>query len=90
MNFDWYKLFNLSEYKATNLISRNYQVVLDGIGQKEIYIARGNEISLIYEDVILPVKFHSANPFIREGDDASYAVFLDENDYVWLGIESQI
>jgi hypothetical protein len=35
----------------------------------------------------LPIEFEDANPFIREGEDASYAVYKDSNSDVWVGIE---
>lgn len=87
MNFNWYNLFSLSEFLETDLVSRKLTVILDGFGQKDILITRGNVVSIQYEDTFLPISFHDENPYVREGDAASYAVYKDSNDRVWLGIE---
>ncbi len=87
MTFNWFQLFNMTEFLALELVSKTYQVILEGIGQKDILVTRGNEVSIIYEDVLLAVEFQSDNPFTREGDDATYGVYLDADDNVWLGIE---
>lgn len=89
MNFNWYLLFNLTEFLATDLVSRVLTVSLEEVGEKSILITRGNLVSLVYEDVFLPIEFQSDNPLIREGDDASYAVYKDVNQDVWLGIEAE-
>jgi hypothetical protein len=86
MMYDWYNLFNLTEFLALNLVSRTLQVVLSGIGQKDILITRGNEVSIVFEDVILPVQFSEENPFTRVGDAGTYGVYIDEAQDVWLGI----
>ena len=88
MNFNWYKLFNLDEFLALGLVSKVYQVVLEGVGQRDILVTYGNEISVVFEDVFMPVQFEGANPFTREGDDATYAVYKDSNGDVHLGIEA--
>lgn len=86
MLFDWYNLFSLTEFLAQGLISRTLHVNLDGIGQKDILVTRGNEISLIYEDVILPINFRDQNPYNRAGSEKTYAVYQDSNNNIWLGI----
>jgi len=87
MNFDWYKIFNLTEFLEEDLISRNLTVSLEGIGEKELLIINGNETSIVYEDVILPIRFKDQNPFIKEGSARSYAVYIDAASDVWLGVE---
>jgi hypothetical protein len=87
MNFDWYNIFNLTEFTDELLISRSLTVFLEGRGEQEILITRGNVISIVYEDVIMPIEYLDENPFVREGDDAHYAVYKDSNEDVWLGIE---
>lgn len=87
MIFNWFKIFNLSEFLATDLVSKEYLVILEGVGQKEILVTRGNQISMVYEDVFLPIQFEDDNPFVRHGDAASYGIYKDANDDVWLGIE---
>lgn len=86
MNFDWYKIFNLTEFEATGLVSRTVTVFMEGIGTQEILITKGNLVSMMYADTLLPVEFLDKNPYSRAGDDHTYAVFKDEAADVWLGI----
>lgn len=88
MQFDWYQLFNYMTFLNDGLVSRTLTVVLDGVGQRNILIVKGNEVSIVYEDVILPVLFENENPFISEGDLAHYAVYKDSDENIWLGIEA--
>lgn len=87
MNFDWFKLFNLDDFNDLDLVSRKLTVSLETYGEKEILITKGNMVSLVFEDVIMPIGFEDDNPFIREGDEGTYAAYLDAEDNVWLGIE---
>lgn len=85
MNYKWFKIFNLSEFIATGLFSRSIiKAVMEGIGQKDILIARGNEVSLVYEGTFLPIEFENENPYSVDG----YAVYKDAENNVWLGIEA--
>lgn len=87
MTFTWYNIFNYQEFLDTGLVSRTVTTVLENIGEKDILITKGNEVSIVYEDVLLPINFRGDNPFILEGTDAHYAVYLDSLGFVWLGIE---
>jgi len=87
MTFDWYKIFNLDEFLATQLVSRKLTVVLDGRGEKEILITSGNDIGVMFEDTFMILNFNDENPYVREGDDDTYALYVDSSDDVWLGIE---
>lgn len=83
MTFDWYKVINRGEFEATGLVSREVQVILDGIGLRTVLVTSGNFYSIVYEGVMLSIGVTEANPFVFEG----YAVYLDANDDIWLGIE---
>lgn len=87
MTFNWFNIFNLDDFLALELVSKIFPVILEGVGQKEILVTRGNLVSLVYEDVLLPVSFKDDNPFTQEGDDATYGVYKDSDNNVWLGIE---
>ena len=90
MIFNWYLLFNLDEFNALDLVSKVYTVVLEGIGEKSILVTKGNEVSIVYEDVFLPIEFNSQNPFTREGDDdITYAVYKDTDSNIYLGIHTE-
>lgn len=85
MDFDWYNLFLKQDFLDTGLVSKKLTVTLDGIGEKEILITKGNEISILYDGVFLPIYFTDKNPYVKDG----YAVWEDENGIVWLGIEKE-
>ena len=85
MIFNWYKIFNLDEFLALDLVSKTYLVVLTGIGQRDILVTRGNNVSIVYEDVVLSLEFEDLNPFVRVGTASSYAIYKDEDNDVWLG-----
>lgn len=82
--FNWFKIFNLTEFLATGLISKTYTQELVGIGVKDVLVTNGNMISLTYEDVMLSINLNGKNPFVFEG----MAVFLDDlTQDVYLGFE---
>lgn len=82
MNAVWYYIFTTTDFPA-DIISRTYTLILDGIGQREILVTRGNLWGITYDDVFLPVELNSKNAFEFEG----HAVYIDDDDQVWLGIE---
>jgi len=83
MTYNWYKIFSLTEFAATDLVTRNLTVDLIGVGSVEILISVGNLTSILFDGHFLPINFLSNNPFVR----GEYAVYLDANNFVWLGIE---
>lgn len=84
MIYDWYKIFNKTEFEDTGLVSRTLTLYLDGVGDKEVLVTKANELGVVYEDVFLRVNFNNENPYTI----SPYAVFLDtENQDVYLGIE---
>lgn len=90
MTFTWFKIFNLTDFEATGLVSRTYTVILEGIGQKDILVTKGELVSMLYEGVFLPIELNDINPFIKEGESESesgYAVYKATNNDVYLGIE---
>ncbi len=88
MNYNWFLIFNLTEFLEDDLTSRTVTALLEGIGVKNILITNGNEVAITYEDVFMPIGFEDANPFSREGEDATYAVYKDADENVWLGVEA--
>lgn len=81
--FDWYLIFSLPDFLATGLVSRTETVYLDGVSQKDILITKGNTVAMTFEDTFLPIEFADKNPYIR----TPYAVYVDAEGGVWLGIE---
>jgi hypothetical protein len=90
MTFTWFKIFNLTEFEALGLVSRTYTQVLEGIGQKDVLVTKGECVSILYEGIFLPLQLNDINPFIKNADDeteVAHAIYIDANDDVYLGIE---
>lgn len=90
MIFTWYKIFNRTEFLALNLVSKTYTLILEGIGEKDVLVTYGELISIKYEGYFLPLKLNDKNPFIKLGEtetELAYAIYEDENNDVYLGIE---
>ena len=82
MNYNWYNLFNESEFLAEDIPSRELEVSLEGIGTETILIVRGNYTSIIYSGVMLSVNLLNNNPF--EFD--AFAVYKNPSGDVILGV----
>lgn len=82
MIFNWFKIFNLSDFPE-ELVSKTFTVALSGIGQVDILVSRGIKIVVLYDGVVLPVLFEGENPFIGLGNE--YAVYQDEDENIYLG-----
>jgi hypothetical protein len=81
--FNWFKIFNITEFAATGLVSRSLTINLTGIGQKEFLITKGNLYGLTVDGVFLAVDMNENNPNELDG----FAVYKDANQDVWWGIE---
>lgn len=83
MIYMWYRIFNLTEFLATMLVSRTYTLELENIGIKDVLVTNGKTIAVTYEDVMLSVNLNGKNPFAFEG----HAVYLDSaTQDVYLGL----
>lgn len=82
MIFTWFKIFNLDEFLALGLVSKAYTFELEGVGVSEILVVHGNEVSMIFRDVMLPINFLDKNPFAMDG----FACYAKDNGDVYLGI----
>ena len=81
MIFDWYQIFNLTDFLATNLVSRTYTQILTGRGEVEVLVVRANVVSVQFDGEFMPIQFAGKNPYAS----GSYGVFIDTDDNVWLG-----
>ncbi len=82
-SYDWFKVIKESDFLDTGLVSKKISAYLEGYGQKDILVTRGNSVGICYADTFLMVEFDENNPYVRDG----YAVYKDEDGYLWLGIE---
>jgi hypothetical protein len=82
MIYDWYKILNRAEFEELELVSKEYEVILEGVGLKTVLATKGNYLSLLYEGVFLSIEATGASPFEFDG----HAIFEDAAGDVWLGI----
>ena len=83
MIYTWYRIFNLTEFNALELTSREYILELENLGQKTIMATKGEMVSILYEGIFLSINLNDENPFAFDG----HAVYVDELNDVYLGIE---
>lgn len=82
MIYNWFKIFNLTEFEALGLVQKTYTVELEDIGEKDILVTKGNLVSILYEGTFLSIGVTADNPFEFE----DLAIYLDVNNDVWLGV----
>jgi len=82
MTYNWFKIFNRTDFLATGLASRTYKLNLEGVGQKDFLVTFGNLVGVTYEGIFLTL-VEGENPFIFEG----HALYIDANNDVFWGIE---
>lgn len=83
--FNWYRLFNLEDFEDQEVVSIEKTVFFEGVGEKNILITKGNEVSVLFDETFLTIGLNDANPFRYD----ERAIYLDELDDVWLGIYSE-
>ncbi len=81
MTYNWYNIFNLTEFLDADLVSREVEITLQGLGLKTILITKGINVSMLYDDVFLSLNLNDQNPF----EFYDHAIYVDSNDDVWLG-----
>ncbi len=80
-SYKWYYVMNTSDLRTSDLGSRTYTLVLDGIGQKDILVTLGSLLGITYDGIFLTVNLNEKNPFKFD----SHAIYIDELNQVWLG-----
>lgn len=86
MIFNWYRIFNKLEFDMLNLVSKTYRVVLQDIGQRDIFVTKGQLYSILYEGVFLTAELNGRNPYIKDG----YAIYVNSEGWVYLGIRAVV
>lgn len=82
MEFGWFNIFNLTDFTNSGLVCKTLTYFLEGLGQVDIQVFKGNETSVQFGGEFMPIGFAGKNPYVS-GD---YAVFLDsETQDVYLG-----
>jgi hypothetical protein len=85
LSYSAYFIFNKDDFEALELGSKTYTVNLPDLGEKDILVTNGNLLAITFEGVFLALRVNSKNPFFKDG----YAVFMDESNDVYLGIEDE-
>lgn len=80
--YDWYKIFNLTEFLATGLVSKEYEYFLEGIGLKTALVTQGNYTSISIDDTFLSLNMNDKTPFKFN----NRAIYKDENNDVYYGV----
>jgi len=79
--FTWFKIFNVTEFDATGLVSQTFTFDLEDLGQKDFLVTKGNLYGITYEGTFITVNLLDNNPNVIDG----FAVYRDESDDVWWG-----
>lgn len=82
MTYDWYKIINKNEFEATGLISRELNIILQGIGAKKVLVTNGAFLSITIDDVMLSINVIGKDTFTFQ----NRAVHLDPSGDVWYGV----
>jgi hypothetical protein len=81
MEYNWYNIYNRDDFIAEDLVSKELEFDLEGMGLKTVMLYRGDGIGVVVDDVYLTVGLNDMNPFEFGG----VAVYLDSNYDIWLG-----
>lgn len=80
--FNWYKIFNLAEFLALNIGSKEYNLNLFGVGQSRFIAYSGNVASIMYLDEFMPIDLYAPEMY----EKLNYAVYRDDlTDDVYFG-----
>lgn len=85
LQYDWYKIFNTDEFDEIGLVSKTYTYVLQGLGEKDFLVTKGNLTGITYDDVYLPLDMNEKNPFEFE----DFAIYKNADNDVFWGIAQE-
>ncbi len=83
MQFNWFQIFNLTDFLDTGLSSRVITPFLENYGEKEMIITKGNTNAITIDGEFLPIEFAGKNPYSQNG----FAVYKDANANIYVGFE---
>lgn len=86
--YNWYKIFNLTEFEALGLVSRTYEFVLEGLGLREVLVTKGNTVGVVFDDVFLSLGFLNDEGYFAFEDRAVFLQTATQDVYVGVKIES--
>lgn len=72
----------MTEFLATNLGSKIYNLNLEGVGQSDFTVFLGNVVSIKYLDEFMPVDMYDEPLY----EKLNYAIYRDDQtNNVWFG-----
>lgn len=83
--FNFFNIFNATEFLALGIPSRTITPDLIGYGPTEILIVHGIALGIVIDGIFLSLNLNGVDPFYYEG----YCIRIDDNSDVWVGIEVQ-
>lgn len=82
MNWNWYKIINLSTVTAANVPDYIVEVDLEGLGRQTILIAQGFNINVLFMGYWLTPYLNNRNGFSLNHTASAY---IDEENNLWVG-----
>lgn len=79
--YDWYKLFNRTEFEALGVPSRQYTMEFQDRGLKTFMATKGIGVSVLIDDVFLMADLNNKNPFVFD----SMVISTDSENNIWVG-----
>ena len=86
MTYEWFYIFNTDDFTELDLVSKVYQLDLEGRGLVDVLVTLGETFGITYEGVFLPLNLNGVNPF--EFEDMACYVDADNNVFMGFVIEA--
>lgn len=82
---NWIKVYNLQDFINADLVSREVDLEVPGLGATTVMLTKGIGYGIRYDDYFLPIELNGKNPYIFD----NLLIYLDPNDDIWLGLISE-
>jgi len=86
--YNWYKIFNLTEFTALSLVSKSYEYDFETLGLREILVTKGNTVGVVFDDVFLSLGLVNDEGYFAFEDRAVFLQTATQDVYVGVKIES--
>lgn len=85
MIFDWYLVYNLTDFDALNIHSKSIPLNTEDRGLINLIITKGQYygVNFVDDDIFLAVGINNQNPF----NLGSRSVAIDTHNNLWIGLE---
>lgn len=84
-DYDWYLIFNLTDFLALDLVSKTYSKELQDKGLTDFLVTKGNTVGVTIDGVFLAINMADQNGFNFE----ERSIYLDnETQDVYVGFKN--